>query len=406
MIMETVTGTIYNDTLKGTKADTKILAYDGDDKLYGHGGNDKLYGHGDNDELYGGGDSDYLDGGSGKDTMDGGDGKDTYIVDNIGDVTKEVYNDGPGGVDTVKASANHTIGNGIENLNLTGVGNIKGHGNANNNVINGNSGNNSLNGYGGDDTIKAGAGNDNVDGGTGNDYIDGWTGNDTLLGFSGNDTILGYSGDDKLNGESGDDSLSGGSGNDYLNGGTGKDTMDGGDGNDTYIVDNTGDVTKEVYNDGLGGVDTVNASANHTIGNGIENLNLTGGGNINGYGNANNNVINGNSGNNWLYGGTGKDTLSGGAGKDTFDFDSVNESPAWGALDTISDFSWIEGDKIDLSTIDAGGDGSFKPEQLSYNSSTGVLTADVYGGDDLQVTVVGVDGLPVAQFSTSLDIIP
>ena len=37
--------------------------------------------------------------------------------------------------------------------------------------------------------------------------------------------------------------------------------------------------------------------------------------------------------------------------------------------------------------------------------SIGVLTADVLGGDDLQVKVVGVDALPVAGFNPAVDVI-
>lgn len=153
------------------------------------------------------------------------------------------------------------------------------------------------------------------------------------------------------------------------------------------------------------------------------------------YGHAGNDTIYGGDGNDYLYGGDGDDTLTGGLGKDTlngrdgadkFDFDSVSESPAEGQYDSVTDFSkdrweWdplvrplrhlIPGDKIDLSAIDANvnswtfGDQSFSSGQLSYDLVTGVLTANVYGGADLQVKVVGVDGLPIAGFNPSVDVI-
>ncbi|MFM5945521.1 MAG: furin, partial [Dolichospermum sp.] len=116
-------------------------------------------------------------------------------------------NDALGGVDTVFSSVNFTLGFGLENLTLTGTGNINGTGNGNNNVITGNSANN------------------------------------------------------------------------ILTGGLGADTLTGGDGSDTYYVDNAGDVVTELYNDALGGVDTVFSSVNFTLGFGLENLTLTGTGN-------------------------------------------------------------------------------------------------------------------------------
>ncbi|TRU52862.1 MAG: calcium-binding protein, partial [Microcystis aeruginosa Ma_QC_Ch_20071001_S25D] len=193
-----------------------------------------------NDILFGTAGNDTLDGLLGADTMDGGDGNDTYYVDNVGDIVKEFYDDALGGTaDTVFASVTYSLapgtfynqGYGIENLTLTGFGNINATGNSKNNILTGNSGSNVLNG---------GAGNDTLDG---------------LLGA---------------------------------------DTMDGGDGNDTYFVDNVGDIVKEFYDDALGGTaDTVFASVTYSLapgtfynqGHGIENLTLTGFGNINATGN-------------------------------------------------------------------------------------------------------------------------
>lgn len=106
-----------------------------------------------------------------------------------------------------------------------------------------------------------------------------------------------------------------------------------------------------------------------------------------------------------IWGGLGKDNITGGPGADTFVFNSVSESPALpiglpgssAAYDAISDFNPSEGDKIDLSMIDADvnwwalGNQTFGANQLSFSPLTGVLTADVSGGADLQikVTIVG-----------------
>jgi Ca2+-binding RTX toxin-like protein len=64
--------------------------------------------------------------------------------------------------------------------------------------------------------------------------------------------------------------------------------------------------------------------------------------------------LNGLAGNDTLIGGLGKDTLTGGVGADVFKFNSVNESSALQKqADTITDFKHAQGDKIDLSAIDA-----------------------------------------------------
>jgi Ca2+-binding RTX toxin-like protein len=49
----------------------------------------------------------------------------------------------------------------------------------------------------------------------------------------------------------------------------------------------------------------------------------------------------------------GSDVLTGGNGADIFVFSSVTHSPGTNARDTITDFNSAQGDKIDLSQIDA-----------------------------------------------------
>ncbi|NCS47103.1 MAG: calcium-binding protein, partial [Microcystis aeruginosa BK11-02] len=136
-----------------------------------------------------------------------------------------------------------------------------------------------------------------------------------------------------ITGTGGNDILFGTSGNDTLNGLLGADTMDGGDGNDTYFVDNVGDIVKEVFDDSLGGTADTAASVTYSLapgtpgnqGYGIENLTLTGSGNINATGNGKNNVLTGNSGSNVLNGGVGADTMDGGDGNDTYFVDNVGD---------------------------------------------------------------------------------
>ncbi|MDD9899912.1 MAG: type I secretion C-terminal target domain-containing protein [Alphaproteobacteria bacterium] len=259
-------------------------------------------------------------------------------MDNVNDIIIENANEG---TDTVNASITYTLGNNIKNLTLTGTGNINGTGNGLNNVIIGNSGNNTLIGGAGNDMLDGGVGADTMIGGAGNDtyYVDNVSDIVTENANEGTDTVnasitytlgnniknLTLTGTGNINGtgnglnnviigNSGNNTLIGGAGNDMLDGGVGADTMIGGAGNDTYYVDNVSDIVTENANEGT---DTVNASITYTLGNNIENLTLTGTGNINGTGNSLNNVITGNSGNNTLDGGGGADTLYGGGGNDT-----------------------------------------------------------------------------------------
>ncbi len=309
-----------------------------------------------------------LDGGAGADIMIGGYGNDTYVVDNAGDqviesaVGKTQYSywgqytipD----IDTVNASISYTLGNNVENLNLTGTDNINGTGNALNNVINGNDGANTLAGGAGNDTLNGGAGADVMDGGTGNDvyYVDNvgdqviemlagatiggylqrdyevvnssvtFTLGDNLerLDLIGADNINGTGNalDNIINGNDGDNILLGGDGNDQLNGGAGNDTLNGGAGDDSYIVTDVGDTIIEGAGNGF---DRVYSSADITLSANIEMLTLNDGA-IVGIGNESDNSIEGNDADNTLSGEGGNDYLNGGAGNDTIAGGDGNDS--------------------------------------------------------------------------------
>ena len=141
-----------------------------------------------------------------------------------------------------------------------------------------------------------------------------------------------------------------GAGNNVLNGGAGIDTASyayataavtanlglttaqatGGSGSDTLL--NFENLTGSNFHDKLTG----NALANT----------LTGG--------AGNDTLTGGAGNDLLIGGAGLDKLYGGTGADKFDFNALSEMGLGAALrDVIGDFKTSEGDKIDLSTLDA-----------------------------------------------------
>ena len=72
------------------------------------------------------------------------------------------------------------------------------------------------------------------------------------------------------------------------------------------------------------------------------------------YGNAGANVLQGWNGNDLLVGRAGKDTLTGGAGTDRFQYTALGDSVIGANADRITDFSHAQGDRIDLSGIDAG----------------------------------------------------
>lgn len=98
--------------------------------------------------------------------------------------------------------------------------------------------------------------------------------------------------------------------------------------------------------------------------------------------------------NDTLNGSLGRDIMVGGLGNDTFDYDFVSESPVGFNRDIITDFQGngpFAGDVINLAGIDANlfvaGNQAFSLAQLSYVG--GILTANVFGGPDLQINLLG-----------------
>ncbi|OOG68665.1 hypothetical protein B0E45_17580, partial [Sinorhizobium sp. A49] len=304
-----------NDTLAGGAGDDSLFGQDEDDVLSGGLGNDRLHGGtGDTDtasyagangavtvnlttgtatgadgndtlidieNVTGSAFDDTITGNAGANTLTGGAGNDTYFV-GTGDTVVEAVN---GGTDTVNSGVTHTLAANVENLNLTGTGNISGTGNASNNIIVGNTGNNTLDGAAGADTMRGGAGNDiyvvdNVGdvvdetavGSAGTDTVQTTLGNYTLganvenltkngggaitgVGNGLANTMLGNNGADTLSGGDGNDIIDGDDGNDRLRGGAGDDTFNDNNDNDVYVYDtiNFGNDTINSFDAAAGG---------------------------------------------------------------------------------------------------------------------------------------------------------
>lgn len=177
-----------------------------------------------------------------------------------------------------------------------------------------------INAKGGNDVIQLfGTADDTVYGGSGDDTVFGGAGNDTIWGQADNDTLIGFDGRDKLYGGSGRDNLEGGFGQDELYGGTGNDELWGGDGADIMYGGADND---QLFGDGDGGPGPGN------------------------------DIMSGGYGNDTLEGGGGADQMWGDSGADTFVFRTAADLSI-GQSDRIMDFSHANGDRIDLSLMDA-----------------------------------------------------
>ena len=404
-----------NDTIQGNGGDDVLRGELGDDSLIGGSGNDTLDGGAGADTLLGGTGNDILIGGLGADVMRGGAGNDTYYIDSS-DVFDEI---GGSGFDTIAShldidlEALTGIGS-FENARLLGHANLSARGNSLNNHISGNAGHNTLVGLGGDDTLLGGLGNDIFYAGTGADYMAGGDGNDTFYVDNIGDKTIEYAGQGydivsssvnyflwdhsqhieelilngfaNINGGGNGlaNTITGNAGNNVLNGGGNADRMVGGLGNDTYYVDHAGDTTIEYANQGM---DTVFSSVSYLLWNKsqhIENLTLTGTGNINDGGNALAKVITGNAGNNVLNGGGGADRMVGGQGNDTYYVDNAGdmtvEVAGQGTDTVISSISfglWTQNQFLENLTLDGSGNidgtGNGLANTITGNAGNNVL---------------------------------
>ncbi|ODS56469.1 MAG: hypothetical protein ABS36_08795 [Acidobacteria bacterium SCN 69-37] len=390
---EAITGTSGVDMIFGITGNDTIYAGSGNDFIKTEVGNQTIYGEGGNDVIESGNNNDYLDGGDGDDVLTGGFGHDTFVGgagtdtflwgavsdyviiyrenanyltvrDTARDDVDYVYND----VETIQFS-NVTLDLTAMTFTLNGVG------------------------WG---TAKAVNGTSNAE------TLHGFNAVDIIDGNNGNDTIYGYYGDDVLAGGNSSDTLYGGEGNDILKGGASSDTLDGGNGTDTAdYSDATSGVTVSLssgtQSGGSVGNDTLTAIEN-VLGSSYGDT-LTGDGGANVLtGAAGGDTLNGGGGADSLFGGDGADTLYGNGGADTFVFEAAT---AFNNVDTISDFSTGDTDKIDIADIldgvyDYGVDSLLDFVKIEDSGSDSVLKIDADGGGDSFVTIatlLGITGL-------------
>jgi len=260
-----------------------------------------------------------------------------------------------------------------------------------------------------DITVLGDASSETLRGTSAAEVIDARAGNDVVYADGGSDTVLGREGNDRLYGEAGNDTLIGGTGADRLDGGSGSDTASYANALSAVRVnlldprENSGDARGDSYVsiENIGG-----SRFNDTLtGNNAANRIAGGTGNdvIKGLGG--NDVLSGGDGADKLFGGAGADKLLGGAGADTFVFSSSAESTL-DQRDVLYGFSRADGDKINVSSIDANIDISGNQAftfvgETSFSRSAGELRYVQKNGDTF--VHADVDGNGLIDFTVKLD---
>ncbi len=397
-------------TVSGTAASETVTGTAGDDTINGLGGNDVLLG------------------GGGNDLFNGGAGNDIVVVDSAGDVVTELANEGVDAVETNLAA--YVLTANVENLVYTGGAAFNGTGNELANIIVGGATGDTLSGLDGDDTLGGEAGDDILNGGNGADRLNGGTGSDTMNGGAGDDILIVDATGDVANGGDGSDtvqiatagltysiaadietvsntsggmltitlnalanSFGGSNGRDIVTAGDGADTLYGRGGNDSLAGEGGND---RIF--GEAGTDSINGGDGDDM--------LYGGADTDSLsGSTGNDTLYGEAGNDFLQGNGGADQLFGGAGADTFQYFSGSSGTTLATADRIRDFSSAQGDRIDLSLIDAiagGADDGFSfIGSDAFTNVAGQLRAVVSGGQTLVSGDTNGDG--VADFLIRID---
>jgi serralysin len=389
---------------------------DGDYDITGNEFGQLLKGDASNNKLMGMGGNDTLDGGTNVDYMEGGTGDDLYLVDHEAEFIVEAAN---GGTDTVQAKgiSFSLIGwDHVENLILTGNGNLEGNGNERANTLTGNAFDNALFGQGGNDTLDGLAGADTMKGGSGADtYIVGAGDIVIEVANEGFDTVVvqfdytlganvealsllagtNATGNDLAN------AITGNAGANVIDGKAGNDTMTGGLGDDHYIVTDGGDSVVEAVSAGF---DTVTAYVDHALAANVEKLALAAGSNATGNGLAN--IIEGNAGANVLDGQGGNDTMTGFAGDDTYVVadagDGVVEAANGGTDTVIAMLDYTLGSNVEKLALVAGFLGKGNELANTIDGNAGANLLDGQGGIDTMAGGLGDDGYVVADLGDAV----
>jgi choice-of-anchor C domain-containing protein len=378
--IENVTGSQFDDYVRGGEDNNVIHGLDGNDYINARGGND------------------IVDGGAGDDRLHGSSGRDTVsFLSATSSVTVKLsivdaQDTGGAGTDTITNFENLQGSNHDDVLWGGDISNVI-MGASGNDLIYGVEGNDDLRGDDGDDVLDGGLGNDKLSGGNGVDtatylssdvgiwaslkatgefdtkgagldsynsienlqgsgFADRLWGNDevnVIYGEAGDDIIDGEGGNDELFGDKGNDRLIGNSGDDYLDGGLGDDTLEGGSGTDTASY-RSSTVGIWASLEAVGAFDTHGAGMDSYVdienlegskfndrlwGNNEANLILAGDGNDIVAARGGNDRVEGGEGNDRLIGDGGNDYLIGGTGNDTLEGRDNNDRLTGGDGDDI-----------------------------------------------------------------------
>jgi Ca2+-binding RTX toxin-like protein len=317
-------------------------------------------------------------------------GGDEFIVNNTGDSVTESNG---GSAALVVSSVNWTLGSHIDRLTLTGTANLVGTGNTDNDILTSNTGIDTLVGNsstGADTFVVNNTGDSLTETNSGTaalvDSSVSWTLGTHLekLTLTGSSNITGT-------GNSSANVVTGNTGNDVLVAGSGAATLIGNStaGADTFVVNSTADSVTE-SNSGTAAL--VKSSISYTLGTHLENLTLTGSGNLSGAGNSVTDVITGNTGNDVLSAGTGAATLIGNStvGADTFvvnnTTDSVTENNSGTAATVDSSVNWTLGTHLEALILTGSaalvGRGNTSTDVLTSNTGADTLVGNSSSGND------------------------